>query len=283
MVEVAACTLLPGRWLALVSLLLVAGPALGEDRVLRVGDGEAVREYPVPELVAALGLGELAVPRDPHFGRDRTFAGLALGPLLEHVGLGDATEVLLVCEDGYAVALDTSLVAQPGLDALLALRDAAVAGDGEAHWPPFRHGAELVDFDPFYLVWASADPGRDVGSDALPWPFQLVEIRRFDRKAYFAPARPPEGSGDDLARGFATWRAHCGKCHRMRGVGGEVGPALDREGGLASVLPLEALRDFVRHEKASFPRSKMPEYGKLLDPAELDAVVAYLKAMQDLR
>ena len=74
-----------------------------------------------------------------------------------------------------------------------------------------------------------------------------------DRARYFAPARPPSGAGDALEEGYETYITHCGKCHRMRGVGGDVGPPLDREGSLASVLPREQLRDYVRHDESRFP------------------------------
>ena len=175
---------------------------------------------------------------------------------------------------------NTSRLSQPALRALLAVRDTAFPVGGEAHWAPFRHGAELVSFDPFYLVWASDDPGIDLGTETMPWPFQLTEIRRFDRARYFAPARPTTSAGKDARAGFATYTAHCGKCHRMRGVGGDVGPALDRQGGLSSVFTTAQLRDYVRHEGTRYPQSKMPQFSKLLSPTEIEQVVAYLQAMQ---
>jgi mono/diheme cytochrome c family protein len=66
----------------------------------------------------------------------------------------------------------------------------------------------------------------------------------------------------------------------MRGVGGGVGPALDREGSLSSVLTTAQLRDYVGHETRRYPQSKMPQFSKLLSPTEIDQVVAYLQAMQ---
>jgi mono/diheme cytochrome c family protein len=260
--------------------LLWAEHALAEDRVLRVQDGAAARQYALTELIAAVGLTELRVAKDPHFGPDRVFAGFALAPLLDHVGLGDAEELLLVCRDGYAIPFDAAALAQPALRGLLAIRDTALPADGETRWAPFRHGAEIVSFDPFYLVWASTDPSIDLGTDAMPWPFQLAEIHRFDRERYFAAAAPPDGASEAAREGFAVYTADCGKCHRMRGVGGDVGPALDREGSLSSVLPTAQLRDFVRHDASRFPQSKMPPFAKLLSPAEIDQVVAYLQAMQ---
>ncbi|MEA3274982.1 MAG: hypothetical protein U9Q81_06770, partial [Pseudomonadota bacterium] len=94
----------------MLPLILVVGllPSLSraeqpiaDDRVLLVHDGATVREYKVPELVTAIGLTELRVAKNPHFGPDRVFVGFALEPLLSHIGLGDAAELLLVCADGY--------------------------------------------------------------------------------------------------------------------------------------------------------------------------------------
>ena len=256
--------------------------AVADNRVLRVHDGAKGQQYAVSELIAAVGLTELRV-NDPHFGPDRVFSGFALEPLLKHIGLDDAPELLLVCADGYRIPFDASAILQPPLRGLLALRDTALPADSKTNWLPYQHGADTVNFDPFYLVWASADDGIDLDSKPLPWPFQLTEIRRFDRDGYFAAARPPAGAADALQRGFAIYTAHCGKCHRMRGVGGNVGPALDRESSLSSVLATEQLRDFVRHDKSRFPQSKMPPFSKLLNATEIDQVVAYLQAMQPAR
>jgi mono/diheme cytochrome c family protein len=262
--------------------LPVAGQSIAGDRVLRVGEGSSARQYSVGELVAAIGLAELEVAKDPHFGPKRVFAGFALEPLLNHIGLGDAPELLLVCADGYRIAFDTSVLSQSQLRGLLAIRDTALPADGKARWAPYRHGAETVSFDPFYLVWASADERADLGTEILPWPFQLTEIHRFDRVAYFAPARPPPGAGESPREGFGIYASHCGKCHRMRGVGGDVGPALDRQGSLSSVLTTAQLRDYVRHDGSRHPQSKMPQFSKLLSPSEIDHVVAYLQAMQPM-
>jgi mono/diheme cytochrome c family protein len=265
---------------ALPPILARAEQLSADDRVLRVQDGAAQRQYTVPELTAAIGLTELRVAKNPHFGPDRVFAGFALEPLLNHIGLADAAELLLVCADGYRISINASTLMQPPLRGLLALRDTALPADGKAHWEAYRHGAELVDFDPFYLVWASADDRIDLDTAALPWPFQITGIQRFDRDSYFTPARPPADADEALQKGFAIYTAHCGKCHRMRGVGGDVGPALDRDGSLSSLLTTAQLRDYVRHDKSRFPQSKMPPFSKLLRPTQIDQVVAYLQAMQ---
>jgi mono/diheme cytochrome c family protein len=260
-----------------------AGKAIADDRVLRVHDGASDHAYTVAALVSAVGLTEFEVAKDPHFGPNRVFAGFALEPLLQHIGLGDARELLLVCEDGYRIPFDVSALLQSPRRALLAVRDTALPADGNTHWPSYRHGTETIDFDPFYLVWASADEHTALDTETLPWPFQLIEIRHFDRAAYFAPARPPPDAGEAVHKGFAAYTAHCGKCHRMRGVGGEVGPALDREYSLSSVLTREQLLDYIRHDEGRYARSKMPRFSKLLSAAEIDQVTSYVRAMQPAR
>lgn len=223
--------------------------------------------------------------KDPHFGPNRVFAGFALEPLLNHLGLANAPELLLVCADGYSIPfnMEALSLSQPPLRGLLALRDTALPADGETHWEGYRHGTETISFDPFYLVWGSADNSIELDTETLPWPFQVTEIRRFDRDTYFAPARPPTGADNPVQDGFAIYTAHCGKCHRMRSVGGDVGPALDRDGSLSSIFTAAQLREYVRHDERRFPQSKMPQFSKLLSPTEIDQVVAYLQAIQPTR
>ncbi len=221
----------------LLQALLWAGPSLADDHALRVQDHGVTRHCPVADRIAAIGLTELRVANDPHFGPDRVFAGFASKPLLEHVGLGDAAELLLVCADGYNVPFDAAVLSRPALRAVLAIRDEALPTEGEAHWAPFRHGTQIVSFNPFYRVWASADEDEDLGTEAMPWPFQLTEIRRFDRARHFAPAQPRADAHVVVRKGFEVYAAHSSKCHRVRGVGDDVGPALDRDAGLSRSSP----------------------------------------------
>ena len=262
------------------STLLLAENPVADDRVLQVRDGSTVRQYRVPELVAAIGLTKLSVEKDPNFQQDRIFAGLALKPLLTYLGLDDAQELLLVCEDGYHIPFDTSVLAQPELQGLLAIHDTEVRADSNARWLPYRHGAEDISFDPFYLVWASGDESIELGTETIPWPYQLTEIHRFDRAGYFAAAKPPDNAAEIIHKGFEVYTAHCAKCHRMRGVGGELGPELDRDSSLSSIFTEAQLSDFIRHDKSQFPQSKMPSFSAVLNPAEISQVTAYLKSMQ---
>ena len=272
---IATFTLLP-----IVSL---AEQTVVDIRILRVQEGDSVRQYTIDELVAAIGLTEFKLAQDPYLGPNRVFAGFELETLLNHIGLGDASELLLVCADGYRIPFDTSVLSQADLRGLLAIRDTALPANAGENWPPYQHGAEIISFDPFYLVWSNTDNGTDPDIENLPWPYQLTEIHRFDRVAYFAPAQPPAGAGEAAGEGFEIYTEHCGKCHRMRGVGGDLGPVLDREGSLSSVFTTAQLSDFVRHDTSLYPRSKMPQFSKTLSSTEIDQLVAYLQAMQPAR
>ena len=62
-----------------------------------------------------------------------------------------------------------------------------------------------------------------------------------------------------------------------------MGPALDRDDSLSSILTPVQLSDFVRQDESRFPQTKMPLSSTLLSPTEIDQVTAYLQAMQPTR
>jgi hypothetical protein len=142
--------------LGLLPALSSSEQSVADDRVLRVQEGSSARQYAVEELVAAIGLAELEVAKDPHFGPNRVFAGFALETLVNHIGLGDASELLLVCADGCRIPFDASLLWKSQLRGLLAIRETALPADAETHWAAYRHGAEAISFDASSChTWAS--------------------------------------------------------------------------------------------------------------------------------
>ena len=119
--------------------------------------------------------------------------------------------------------------------------------------------------------------------DAGDQPLQVLTGRLKRLGFRVIPVKTPEAAGEAARAGFDTYVDHCGKCHRMRGVGGELGPELDRPASLSSLLPTEQLRVYVRHDEHDFPQSKMPDFARILSPAQIDQLVAYLQAMQPAR
>jgi nitric oxide reductase subunit C len=66
----------------------------------------------------------------------------------------------------------------------------------------------------------------------------------------------------------------CTACHKIKGVGGAIGPDLN---GVTQRLDRETLRQRLQNPKAVNPESVMPNFG--FTDAEIDALVAYLKTL----
>ncbi len=94
---------------------------------------------------------------------------------------------------------------------------------------------------------------------------------------------PPGPPGPEPGR--ALFRAHCASCHGADGRGGawRARFLLLQPGNLAdprtAALPDGYLRDLIRHGGASFGKPGMPSFGFALGEAEIEALVAYLRAL----
>ncbi|MFV8816282.1 c-type cytochrome [Haliea sp. E17] len=264
--------------LFLLAQLLLLSLAYADERRLAVLDSSGrERFFPVETLLAEFGSREVTV-FDPQFGVPRSYRGVPLRPLLAALGLADE-DLVLECTDGYSIALPKVLLADPALEPVLALADSEPSPG--LHWQLYPHGREMVNFDPFYLVWAvrdvdphSAAAGERVAE--LPWPYQLTRLVPADR--YYLPS-PPPATAQAVRAGYASYVSHCVKCHRLQGVGGAVGPELDRSGGMLQVLDDSQLQQLILQVTDYFPRTKMPVYAGKLGEGELRDLVNYLRWM----
>jgi mono/diheme cytochrome c family protein len=68
----------------------------------------------------------------------------------------------------------------------------------------------------------------------------------------------------------------CRGCHQLEGVGGSLGPALDK---LGKRMDQERLRQQLIAPKEVKPASIMPAYGHL-PPADLQALIEYLQGLK---
>ncbi|MBH54109.1 MAG: glycosyl hydrolase [Opitutaceae bacterium] len=90
----------------------------------------------------------------------------------------------------------------------------------------------------------------------------------------------------DAKRGKTIFFEHeiasCSRCHKVNEQGGDVGPSLD---GIASKKQIDYLRESLIDPQATiaegFPveLSPMPPFGVLLEPQQLEDVLAYLKTL----
>lgn len=119
---------------------------------------------------------------------------------------------------------------------------------------------------------------------ALAWGAALVGLGLAGAIAavLLAPL-PPSPPGPEPGRSlFAT---HCATCHGAdgRGRSWRARLLLLRPGNLAALetatLSDRYLADLIRHGGATFGKPGMPSFGFVLSEAEVEALVAYLRAL----
>jgi cytochrome c2 len=266
LVAVAIALMLPG----------ILHGADEEPRLRFVDDGAVLRTLGLAALLDRCGERRVEVD-DPYYERSMAFRALPLSCVLEAGFATDGASLArddfsLIALDGYTRPSTGARLAEPG--GFVAFADAALTPAGA----PLRFAPitrRELDPSPFYLVWSGSgqnDPHR------YPWPFQLATIERvpFERRH---PHTLPAGEAEDgeAWRGFALFRSQCVMCHSINGEGGKVGPELNVPRSIVEYRREAQLREFIR-DPESFRYTAMPSHGHL-DDADLDALIAYFRAM----
>ncbi len=270
------------RWLWsalwLSALFLVSEEAAADERVLRLDNGTGPQSLTVDALLASHTAVTLTLD-DIEYKESHTYQGILLRDLLQQAGFAEGAQLMLVCTDGYSIPFDSSVLSDPQWQGLLALQDIE-ASEGK-HFIDFQHGADLVNFAPFYLVWTQT-PGTPSAATSsvhdLPWPYQLTEIRLLQPADYQA-AMPDADAAPVVQQGFDLYFKHCIKCHSANGSGGTLGPPLDAEHGLAALIARGDLAQRISQISKFYPQSKMPDFNSSLNATEADALVAYLDSL----
>lgn len=220
------------------------------------------------DLEAHFGLTTLTL-FDIEYQQDRRYQGVLLRDVLRYGGFNAGEGLILKAVDGYSIAFDSAVLQQQGLIGLIAMRDLD-APEGR-YFEPFLHGREWVDFAPFYLVWLRLDETA-TALEKLPWPYQLhaIESNPSDYYAAIAPPLP-------LQSAYHLYLDHCVKCHAIKGIGGSLGPGLDRDGGMAQYLDDSRLHQMIGRVTDFFPKTKMPVFETSLSADEIDQLVAYIR------
>jgi mono/diheme cytochrome c family protein len=260
---------------ALLGLALAAAASASDVRFVR--EGVEVKTVDVPGLMRACPVTTVEID-DPNYGARKRYRACRLADVLAFgfgtppAALGTA-DVFIRAWDGYDKPTSAARLAEDG--GWAAFGDADLSDGDTLRWAPL--GARRIDPGPLYLVWAKPAQ-RDAG--AYPWPWQIAEFEVEDfLKKY--PHVAPEGveRTSPAWQGFATFRGECIACHAINREGGTVGPDLNVPQSIVEYRPVPQIKAYVR-DPATFRYGNMPAHPDLSD-ADLDALVAYFRAMKD--
>lgn len=210
---------------------------------------------------------------DPYYKKEKRFRALPLRRVLA-IGLPKRTaieqaELILRASDGYAAYFRGRLATEDG--AYVAFEDLDVAG-----WEPI--GPQRANPSPFYVVWSRPEQ-TDLERYPRPWQLAKIEVVRFGvAYPHTKPGDPPQADPVTMT-GYGLYRDRCFRCHAINREGGRVGPDLNVPKNILEYRPEDQVRAYVR-DPAAFRYGNMPPHPDLTD-AQLDALVAYLRAMKD--
>jgi mono/diheme cytochrome c family protein len=235
-----------------------------------VRDGKPVRTLTRAALEAAVP-PETWTAFDPYYNKPKTFRALPLAAVLEK-GFGEPAaelakhDFVLRARDGYTVPLPGARLFEKG--GYVAVADVEVPG-----WEPIGQGR--ANPGPYYVVWRETTQ-HSLDTHPRPWQLAAIEIAPFE--ATFPHTAPP--AGDAAAqRGFRIFRDSCMSCHAVNREGGRVGPDLNVPQSIVEYRPEPQIRAYIRDPR-TFRYSNMPAHPAFTE-ADLDALVAYFRAMKD--
>jgi hypothetical protein len=210
------------RWLKALAALsaLATWPGCGGARLPTRAAGETaltirgqVKDGPYflqrSDLAGLIRAGFSA--RAPGATAPARFEGASLRRLVSYrlQAIDEADTLVFVTRDGLAVPVSGALLKQYG---------------------PIL--ADQVDGKPVppQLAWPNQDQrGLDADPRADRWwtgPVEAIEVVAWDR-TWGRALRPPPGVSDQGRLGAGQYLLRCAACHRLHGVGGQRGPALD--------------------------------------------------------
>ena len=255
-----------------------AAPALGFAR-----HGEPVARLDLDALRRAAAPATVRV-HEPYEGREAAFVAVPFAPVLDAVyttAWRSEEELLFTCRDGY----------QPTVPVARLLAHRAWLAFARADPERFtiqklEQGARRpVELAPFYLVWENLDDPKLRAEGDYGWPYQLEGVELIRTRDRFLHMTPPPGAGPKVLAGFAAFRVHCSRCHKLNGEGGSIGPELNAVISPVEYRPRDWLRTWIEEPSRIAPTTRMePLNPALPDRARtVDEILAYLAAMAEAR
>ncbi|MFO7286455.1 MAG: c-type cytochrome [Gammaproteobacteria bacterium] len=236
------------------------------DRTVALGSPDA--RYSLAAIRAAVAPRTVEVHCDPVFHRTLEFTGFPLQEVVAKFLVGNQEALVFTATDGYKVLLPRDKVTD---EAVLAFTNTS---DGSG-WLPSESASAPADLGPLYLVWEGTE-ACDSAYDGY-WPYQVESILTESADALLARIAPnPRDVSAAVSAGFIVFRDNCLSCHQVRGVGGTVGPALDRPMAVTDYWKEDRLRDFVLDAPSFIADTKMPPFRERLDSKAYDDLMAYI-------
>ena len=242
-------------------------------------DGEVRKTRSVEDLAR---LPSKAVIRvfEPYEEQAVQFIGVPLNSVLDAVygeGWRNWDEVLLTCRDGYQPSFPVSRLL--AFDAWLAIE----REDAESFSILKLERGERVEVDlsPFYLVWDNFDDPELRAQGDYGWPYQLIGFDLIDARKRFPLMTPPSDSTAQVEAGFAAFRMHCTRCHKVNGEGGVIGPELNSPVNSTEFRETSWLRQWIDNPAALLATARMPRLNPKLAGRDemIGDLIAYLTAM----
>jgi mono/diheme cytochrome c family protein len=186
-------------------------------------------------------------------------------------------ELLFTCSDGYQPTLPVARV----LAHRAWLAFDRVDADGFVIRKRESGEEKTIALGPFYLIWDNLGDDRIRQEADYGWPYQLVGVDLIRTRDRFPRMMPPDDATPEIRAGFAAFRVHCSKCHKLNGEGGSIGPELN-----AAVSPVQYrdrawLHRWIDDPSQVNPATRMPPLNSMLPERDrvIDEILAYLGSM----
>ena len=271
------------RVFAMLLLCVVASRwAAAVQPTLSITAGADSKQYSAAALLGRADAVSLTVQDDVSYRHSMTYRALPLLALLPATHANQFDTLEAHATDGFVAQIPLELLTRGkngGAVAYLAVEDPAHP------WPALP--GHTTSAGPFYLVW---DHPQRSHVRVEQWPYALASIALAESPLHRWPqlAVPANHSADAAAlAGQKVFVTFCLPCHQLNGAGvGKVGPDLGQPMNVTQYLTEAGLRALIRNPAAvrTWPQQHMSGFGeKALPDADLDSLLAYLRAMADRR
>jgi cytochrome c2 len=245
--------------------------------ILQIKDNnKQIRTFSLSQLKMILPSAVVKVldPYEQHLEQYRSFAINALFDYLYGDNWQQQEEVLLTCMDGYQSSLPVKYFLQyKGFLAYEKLDSSRFEITNNFLQQP------VVELTPFYLIWDNVNQPHS--SQLSQWPYQVMSIEFVTFAERFPQMTPPEGSSDNVKRGFLTFRNFCQDCHSINGDGGNRAMDLNYPINVMEYMDEAKLRIWINNPTDILPDTTMPAFPHHLKNREqqVSDIIAYLNTM----